>query len=396
MARRPRLGRWWVMAIGAAALLLTGELITRTYYFVLHQYDPFYLVVPFRSAERHQPSLVTPYQPEMSYRKGGTIVVKDHCFDRSVKVTLNSQGWRGREWSLQKPPGTFRIVILGASSTFGVDNPDEATWPMFLEESLRRRYGPNIEVLSASWPGVRIAYLLGTFSNEFKRYRPDMVIFYEGWNDTPLEPASEADSNIANLHFHTWWGSWLSRLYYRSMLYTYLVEKCHFVLARHYQDGLIPRVGYYEKQVGRLIQSIRQGGAIPVMVLQVNDSHFKPLVRDLKLNNLRGLRAFVLQAAQVDGRTNGDLHTQYRFYETQLLVEVVRRTAESKGIRVIDPWPTFQHYDKAAPLFCGPVHLTDLGNRLLAETVNEHLDLGRPASFHLARVDPKETGHDEK
>src|SRR2546421_7867126 len=49
------------------------------------------------------------------------------AFLMGVPVSINSHGHRDREYSQQKPPDVYRIVILGDSTTFGWDVRTEDT-----------------------------------------------------------------------------------------------------------------------------------------------------------------------------------------------------------------------------------------------------------------------------
>jgi hypothetical protein len=356
----------WLLII--AVFLLLGELVARAYYFYRHDYAPRYLIIPFGSGSKER-------LPENPDKVGKTVYGTDPCFGRRILFTVNRQGGRGKEWALAKPPGTVRVITLGASSTFGSDSPDWATWPAFLEDALRRRYGANTEVLNASWPGVRIAYLLHWFTKELYRYNPDMVIYYEGWNDTPLEPSSEVDANVVHTHSFTWFGPLVSWLHYRSMLYTYLVEKTQFYLAKRYKEGIIPRIGYFQSEVKRFVELTRKHKAIPVLVLQANSSELEPGIRDLRLEDQQAIRAVILNAADANTRSDFDRPTKIRLYQAQILVEVVRRTGGALGVQVIDPRLALIRSKETAPVFCGPIHLTDLGNQILAHDIAEQLHL---------------------
>ena len=55
-----------------------------------------------------------------------------------VPAHTNSLGFRDtREYALSKPPGTFRIIVLGDSVTFGHGALFETTYPYLLEQRLR-------------------------------------------------------------------------------------------------------------------------------------------------------------------------------------------------------------------------------------------------------------------
>lgn len=109
-------------------------------------------------------------------------------------VTINSRGFRGKEIADEKPPGVVRVVTLGASSTFGYHNRDELTYPAQLESVLNascptRRF----EVINLGIPHLTSAQILALFAAEGRPLQPDVVTFYEGFND-----ANELDEDAGN------------------------------------------------------------------------------------------------------------------------------------------------------------------------------------------------------
>src|SRR5678815_4139427 len=66
----------------------------------------------------------------------------------SHQVRINSAGWRDRERSPEKPPGIFRIVVLGDSFTWGHGVEDEEIFTRRLEQKLS-----GVEVLNMGLSG---------------------------------------------------------------------------------------------------------------------------------------------------------------------------------------------------------------------------------------------------
>src|SRR5262249_13886526 len=67
-----------------------------------------------------------------------------------VVSAFNSLGLRDREFPFGKPPGTFRILVLGDSYPEGVQVPVEQTFPKQLERMLATREpGRPFEVINA-------------------------------------------------------------------------------------------------------------------------------------------------------------------------------------------------------------------------------------------------------
>ena len=123
-----------------------------------------------------------PHEKKWTQRPDGTGV---------IPVTINSQGFRGEEFTIEKPPGTIRILTLGASSTFGYHDRDDETYPFLLERDLQASAPPGVtyEVINFAIPHATTDNVLAMLVNEGLRLSPDVVTFYEGANDaTAIEP----------------------------------------------------------------------------------------------------------------------------------------------------------------------------------------------------------------
>lgn len=109
----------------------------------------------------------------------------------TLPVTINGEGFRGEEFTVEKPPGTVRILTLGASSTFGYHDGDDETYPFLLERDLQATAAPGVtyEVINFAIPHATTDNVIAMFLNEGLRLSPDVVTFYEGANDSAaMEP----------------------------------------------------------------------------------------------------------------------------------------------------------------------------------------------------------------
>lgn len=107
---------------------------------------------------------------------------------RFQKWVLNDLGMRGPEprGGAAKPPGTFRLVTLGASETFGLYESPGREYPRQLEDSLRAALAPRDSALGASCVQVLNAALLGmslpTVEQDVRMrlaaLHPDVVLVY--------------------------------------------------------------------------------------------------------------------------------------------------------------------------------------------------------------------------
>lgn len=104
----------------------------------------------------------------------------------SVHYTTNSLGYRGQEFSLEKPANTYRILMLGDSITFGWGVEDNQTFSHLLKGFLGQEYqGKNIEIINAGWHG---GYAPDSYYVYLKekglKLNPDLVVFnLFPWND---------------------------------------------------------------------------------------------------------------------------------------------------------------------------------------------------------------------
>lgn len=95
-----------------------------------------------------------------------------------VPVKVNTLGFRDpREYSLEKPRGAFRILVLGDSVTFGHGALYETTYPYLLEQRLRA-WRPDVQwqVWNLGIPGYSTRDELTYLEQVGDRYAPDLVI----------------------------------------------------------------------------------------------------------------------------------------------------------------------------------------------------------------------------
>lgn len=110
-----------------------------------------------------------------------------------VPVKINALGFRDtRDYTLHKPAGTFRIVVLGDSVTFGHGTLFETTYPYLLEQRLEA-WRPDVhwEVWNLGVPGYNTRDELVHLQQVGQRYDPDLVVvgFYP--NDLTAGLANE-------------------------------------------------------------------------------------------------------------------------------------------------------------------------------------------------------------
>ncbi len=103
--------------------------------------------------------------------------------DGRWKFSTNSQGFRSNEdFNLEKPPGVFRVIALGDSTTEGFEVRQDYTYSAVLERYLRNN-GINAQVFNTGVSGFGTAEELIYLENEGMRYQPDAVVLGFFGND---------------------------------------------------------------------------------------------------------------------------------------------------------------------------------------------------------------------
>jgi lysophospholipase L1-like esterase len=97
-------------------------------------------------------------------------------------VHINSRGTRGPEFQLPKPPGTFRILSLGDSKTFGWGVSEADTYSARLERLLQEHAGPGteIEVINAGCNAWSYPQMRFYFRDIGLQYQPDLILIGDG------------------------------------------------------------------------------------------------------------------------------------------------------------------------------------------------------------------------
>jgi hypothetical protein len=102
----------------------------------------------------------------------------------------------GHHYSLRKPAGTFRVIMLGGSTVegVGVDSPLESL-PSKLQLLLERESAATsgqVEVINGGISHFSSDQEYLRLIADLLRFEPDLVIAYDGWNDAQLLPATIA------------------------------------------------------------------------------------------------------------------------------------------------------------------------------------------------------------
>jgi lysophospholipase L1-like esterase len=100
------------------------------------------------------------------------------------EYTHNSLGFRGPEFSLEKPPGTLRVVLMGASTVYGLSVGDRDTAAIVALELLEAALPDQaFEVINAGVPGFTTEDTLLNLKHTVLGLSPDYVVVMDGRNE---------------------------------------------------------------------------------------------------------------------------------------------------------------------------------------------------------------------
>lgn len=102
---------------------------------------------------------------------------------QSGNISINSDGFRGREYPMFKPANTFRIIMLGDSETFSYMLPQADTLPAQLENLLNQSKGLKYEILNFGVEGYCTFQELEMLKTKGLKYEPDLIILNYVLND---------------------------------------------------------------------------------------------------------------------------------------------------------------------------------------------------------------------
>ncbi len=159
-----------LLIIAVAALLLTRVLT----------YHQAMTTAPRFGTPRIEQDLVTiPDRPHdvLDFMENPESVVRRTSYHWSS----DANGFRGRrDASPDKPPGVFRIAVVGECVAFGQGVEDQQAWPAQLEQLARERWpAMQIEVINASTPASP-DFVFGRLEQLVPGYDPDVVMLSPG------------------------------------------------------------------------------------------------------------------------------------------------------------------------------------------------------------------------
>ena len=311
--------------------------------------------------EQRRPSTLV-YAPHPLHRQ--VLLANQHYTRGGVRFEIGPHHMRGPEPSRPKPAGVTRIHVLGGSAVFDHLSPG-LSWP----ERLGPGLGARFESHNAGVPGFSSRETLSFYFDRVRRYAPDVVVLYQGWNDVKYvrdfhESGVDVDKHYGyRTHFFASFDfltadrprrnvlalerMWTDRMQSELQENASTSEAPKAVITSSAAWAAGEGVGYFRRNVAAFVDLAKNDGALPVLVAQGTLA-------------VAGLDPALQKriAYQWTALTPGEL-----LAVNEAMVGALRSVAESRRVPFVD----FRAAVNGRPdLFSDHVHLTPKGSEVVA------------------------------
>jgi len=364
--RKRALFAFLTVCLSVSFVLICGEMFVRTFFRyntpdTIKNHSLQYVPSIFT---RH---LLTPKQvvkPQLAWGVGS----KE---EKHLTFFINESGYRGPAFSIPKPKGISRIVVLEGSAVFDPNNAVD--WPHLVERFLKAMGHRHVEVINAGVPGHASFDSLGRLYSQIWTFEPDYVLVYHAWNDIKYWRTLTRESPLID-HFRPYddkadpfrnYQGFLDKLLSRSQLYVKLRNRYFLWKTKVGPEGTIPQeehrsrhnplaVRQFKLNIELIVDATRNIGATPVLLTQATLASVDNSEEDRKriAYEYQGLPHKALVSAL---RTSN---------------QVILSVAQHKQVEFLD---LAKMFTGQSDLFEDHVHTTQKGSHEIATAVAEFL-----------------------
>jgi hypothetical protein len=285
--------------------------------------------------------------------------------------TFDENCFRGDRITQKKDADEYRIVFLGGSTVEDAQSDAEMMTAQFKEALPPLYQGKRVRVVNAGKVGFE-SYRISTYWHDWiRKFSPDLALYYEAWNEQTgqggwLQVEQRMLSMRSDLHL---------RLYNRSMLYTYLVEKFAFlrVTDNHFWKIEVGKLQLYFTHISGYA---RHDGAQLVFVTQA--MNWPRMWKGVDTFDYQAVDA-LLGRLKVDKQYTYDVN-EISALNQRLAVAYTIALCQKLQVPVINILDTVEAQGETgrAEMFLDIGHLTVKGDRIVGEAIAKRL----PATRH--------------
>jgi hypothetical protein len=269
-----------------------------------------------------------------------------------ARMTTNSEGFRDREYEVDKDEGTVRVVGIGDSMMFGYGLPDGKDYLTLLESKLPERYAARKwEAINTSVPSYNAVNEIETLRAKGLRYGPDIVICGFYWNDFELPPFLRKQED------------------YFSLGKSFLIEYVARVLGKKEK-------GLWEEGAFSNAPIISVGGRVELDTSKVPEKYLDLVGWDSVIGAMNELRQMSLE----HGFDVIFVFTNINQMQQMITLPIIRKASEL-GFHTIDVWQAVRMNAKArglpeAELYVSMAdgHPSEVASELISQELLEYME----------------------
>jgi len=286
---------------------------------------------------------------------------------KQMPRTWDKNCFRGDRVKQQKDPDEYRVIFLGGSTVEDAQSDAEMMTEQFKRGLPAQAAGKRVTVVNAGKANFDSHVIRTYWEAVVKNFSPDLVVYYEAWNEQQGDikfTGMRVDQSIATFTRYR-----LHRaLYYRSMLYTYLVEKFGLRLAaRRFWKVDLNQLRHFVE----LARAVRSSGAQFVFATQV--VRFPRMWKDVDTFDYHAVDA-LLDRLKTDRRYSYNV-TEISALNQRLALFRTIELCREQNIPVLNILDAVEALGEPArgELFTDLGHLTVRGDRVVGESIAREL-----------------------
>jgi hypothetical protein len=292
-------------------------------------------------------------------------MVRSSELQKEMPRTWDEHCFRGDRVKQAKDADEYRVVFLGGSTVEDAQSDAEMMTEQFKRALPSSPSGKRFAVVNAGKANFDSRVIRSYWESEVKKLTPDLVIYYEAWNEQQGDikfTGMRVDRGLSAFARHR-----LHRmLYYRSMLYTYLVERFGLKLAaagnRFWKVDLRQLRNFVE-----LSRSVRASGARFVFATQI--VRFPRMWKGIDTFDYHAVDA-LLDRLKSD-RSYSYSVTEISALNQRLALGYTKELCREQNIPIVDILDPVEALGDAGrdELFTDLGHLTVKGDRLVGQLI---------------------------
>ena len=322
-----------------------------------------------------------------------------------AETRTNRYGLRGPDPVIPKPPGTFRILMLGDSFTFGFPVRDEETFCALAQRFLREGGYHSVEVVNGGVSGYAPTLHYISLRDQYLTFEPDLVVLWldlgdvqeDAWFQKNLVYDERGNIVRCDPYYINGRYAWWLRVQEHSALCSYIQAKLLNTLAK---TRILGVGGYLQvwlrgERAKVAIARLKRQQQAPDLAsadrfLLVREdatrelvapawalsARYLSMIRDLLASRgiplVIGVYPYGMVAGPdqwAEGRTYWGFEPG-RTYDASLALSLVSDFARDNALPLVSTYGAFREAARGAKLFYdGDGHMTPAGQSLVAETL---------------------------